>query len=167
MYMKNRKLLIAISLVVFGLLASCSDKKNKSPLGDMMELKPVQKSHVWYYFSDMNFYTVDLPQHSPMVSEKAWTEVVRITSASTSPDPSVAYALVNRLGMLVLDEKGPELHTDASIFTGVTADSLVFSNKSPLFYLYRSSFFNNSCICCSYSFNFTAICFVFFKLFTF
>ena len=142
MYMKNRKLLIAISLVVFGLLASCNGKKNKSPLGDMMELKPVQKSHVWYYFSDTNFFTVDLPQHSPVVSERAWTEVVRIASASTSPDPNLAYALVNRLGMLVLDEKGPELHTDASIFSGVTADSLVFSDKSPLFYLYRSSFFN-------------------------
>lgn len=141
MYMKNKNW-VAVLITLGLLFTSCSDKKNKSPLGDMMELKPVQKSHVWYYFTDMNFFTVDLPQHSPMVSEKAWTEVVRITSASTSPDPSIGYALVNRLGMLVLDENGPELHTDASIFSGVTADSLVFSNKSPLFYLYRSSFFN-------------------------
>ena len=139
--MKNRNWVAF--LITLGLLfASCSDKKNKSPLGDMMELKPVEKSHVWYYFTDTNFQTVDLPQHSPVVTEKAWTEVVRITSASTSPDPDVAYALVNRLGMLSFDGNGPELHTDASIFSGVTADSLVFSNKSPLFYLYRSSFFN-------------------------
>ncbi|MBP5359692.1 MAG: hypothetical protein J6Y69_11000 [Treponema sp.] len=142
--MKNKNLAIVLFslLAMVGLLGSCNGKKSKSPLGDMMELKPVQKSHVWYYFSDTNFHTVDLPQHSPYVAEKAWTEVVRITSASTSPDPSTGYALVNRLGMLTLDDNGPELHTDASIFSGVTADSLVFSNKSPLFYLYRSSFFN-------------------------
>ena len=144
MGMKNKNSAIVLfSLLIFvGLFSSCNGKKSKSPLGDMMELKPVQKSHVWYYFSDTNFHTVDLPQHSPYVVEKAWTEVVRITSASTSPDPSIGYALVNRLGMLTLDEDGPTLHTDASIFTGVTADSLVFSNKTPLFYLYRSSFFN-------------------------
>jgi hypothetical protein len=44
--------------------------------------------------------------------------------------------------MLTLDDSGPTLHTDASIFTGVTADSLVFSSQTPLFYLYRSSFVN-------------------------
>ncbi|MBQ5385370.1 MAG: hypothetical protein IIU46_13100, partial [Treponema sp.] len=53
-----------------------------------------------------------------------------------------AYALVNRLGMLTFTENNVDLHTDASIFSGVTADSIVFCEGNPVFYLYRSSFFN-------------------------
>lgn len=142
------------SLFVFcvgAIFVSCSKKggdagtaSSEQSLGDALELKAVQKNHQWYYFTENSFEKCELPQNSPETSELPWTETVRLTSAGTVPhgDSSTAYALVNRLGMLTFTENGIDLHTDASIFSGVTADSIVFCEGNPVFYLYRSSFFN-------------------------
>ncbi|HAK68980.1 MAG TPA: hypothetical protein DCM57_04875 [Treponema sp.] len=139
----KKALLISLSCIA---LAGCSKKENDtppSPAEDLVELKPVQKNHVWYYFNGSDFAQTDLPQHTPEVMERPWTESTRIASAASAPTgESKAYALVNRLGMLSFNGNEVKLHTDASIFSGVTADSLVFSEGKPVFYLYRSSFFN-------------------------
>ena len=121
-----------------------ADASGEQSLGDALELKTVQKNHQWYYFTESSFEKCDLPQNVPQVSELPWTETVRLASAGTVPhgDSSTAYALVNRLGMLTFTEDSVDLHTDASIFSGVTADSIVFCEGNPVFYLYRSSFFN-------------------------
>ena len=144
------------SLFVFcvgAIFVSCSKKggnagtaSSEQSLGDALELKAVQKNHQWYYFTENSFEKCELPQNSPETSELPWTETVRLTSAGTVPhgDSSTAYALVNRLGMLTFTENGIDLHTDASIFSGVTADSIVFCEGNPVFYLYRSSFFNTT-----------------------
>lgn len=130
------------------LLISCNEKQvSKSEgksLGDSLELKTVQKNHQWYYFTETSFEKCDLPQDTPESMELPWTETVRFASAGTVPygDGSTAYALINRLGMLTFTEDSIILHSDASIFSGVTADSLVFCEGKPIFYLYRSSFFN-------------------------
>lgn len=130
---------------------SCSKKQNsqeetraEQSLGESLDLKTIKKNHQWYYFTETSFEKCDLPQNTPETMELPWTETVRLASAGTVPhgDSSTAYALVNRLGMLTFKDDSIELHTDASIFSGVTADSIVFCDGNPVFYLYRSSFFN-------------------------
>ena len=141
---------LAATFLIF--FTSCTQKTQEaeaasSPLGDFVEISSVQKNHCWYYFTENSFAKTDLPQNTPEVHEKPWTESVRIASAGAVPantksDSNEAYALVNRLGMLVFSGDSISICTDASIFSGVTADSMVFSEESPVFYLYRSSFFN-------------------------
>ena len=147
--MKRKQIFATVILVSAGLvlpLTSCSrSKKNRRALP---ELTPAQKNHVWYYFTDTSFSTIDLPQHAPEALEKPWTEAVRISSAGSVPSldgasyPYQAYALVNHAGILALKKDGMEFFSDASIFAGETADSLVFSKSVPVFYFYKSTFFN-------------------------
>lgn len=153
--LRNGHLIFIGSILTAALLISfpsCAKKNQKvkaenSMPGDFVEISPVQKNHVWYYFTENSFVKSDLPQNSPEVHERPWTESVRIASSGAVPvsqksDSNEAYALVNRLGMLVFSGQSISLCTDASIFSGVTADSMVFSDESPVFYLYRSAFFN-------------------------
>ena len=136
------------------LLCSCSKKEQNNSeslnnLGNIEQIDKNQKNHTWYYFTDNSFEEVNLPQNAPKVLEKPWTEAVRISSAAVLPQQYEesfskygAYAVVNRLGLLGFTQDGAELFTDASIFNQNSADSLVFSGDSPVFYLYRSTFFN-------------------------
>ena len=138
-------------ILVGTVLVSCNKKTEPADeaaggqsIGEALSIKPVQKNHQWYYFTETSFERCELPQDTPQTMELPWTETVRLASAGTVPhgDSSTAYALVNRLGMLTFTENNVDLHTDASIFSGVTADSIVFCEGNPVFYLYRSSFFN-------------------------
>ena len=128
----------------FIFLFSCA-KKNKTATTEL----PTVKIHNWYYFSNEGFQKIDLPQNAPEVYEKPWTESVRITSAASLVDLEnktsefSAYALVNKKGLLCFNNDKIELYCDNSIFLPDTADSLVFSDGKPVFYLYRSTFFNS------------------------
>ena len=119
-------------------------------ISDLQQVSFVKKSHKWYYLSQDGFNEVDLPQHAPQVMEQPWTEAVRIASAASLPADFAegaayqAYALVNRLGLLAFSGEDIKLFTDSSYFSSLTADSLVFSDGQPVFYLYKSSFFNSS-----------------------
>lgn len=133
-------MLIAANLIF---LFSCAEK-NKIAKTEL----PTVKIHNWYYFSNEGFQKIDLPQNAPEVLEKPWTESVRITSAASlvnlNENPKFsAYALVNKKGLLCFNDEKIELYCDSSIFQPDTADSLVFSDGKPVFYLYRSSFFNS------------------------
>lgn len=125
------------------LLTGCSKKVNPN---DIQELDTQTVTHAWYYLTGYSIEKTDLPQHSPSVFLKPWTEAVRISNAASVPGISTAeysaYAIVNKTGILALKEKGPELFCDNSIFLNETADGLVFSEGRPVFYLYRSTFFN-------------------------
>ena len=137
-----------LALLVLGtaFLVSCRGKGAVEKV--LPEIKSTQKNHLWYCFDENGFVQTEGPQLSPQVLEKPWTEAVRISSAASAPvtldGKDRGYALVNRLGMLMFTEKGIQLQKDTSIFSGVTADSMVFSNDRPVFYLYRSSFFNKA-----------------------
>lgn len=148
---KSRFFKSLVIVCAAALLVSCNKNQKtedtefiEKSLGDALDLKAVQKNHQWYYFTETSFEKCDLPQNTPEVMETPWTETVRLASAGTVPygDSSEAYGLVNRLGMLTFSQDSVDLHTDASIFSGVTADSVVFCEGNPVFYLYRSSFFN-------------------------
>lgn len=130
---------------------SCTKKaeKSKNPL-ENSDL-PVVKDHDWYYFDESGFKKIDLPQNTPEVFQKPWTESVRISSASSAVSssdgkkiPFQAFALVNKKGLLCFSDDQIQLFQDDSIFSAETAGSLVFSGGIPVFYFYRSSFFSDS-----------------------
>ena len=138
-----RRTLIFILASIF-LVTSCS---KKSAFDDIKELDSTKENHTWYYFTENSFKEIDLPQNAPKALEKPWTESIRISSMASVPDSSNSYeynafAVVNRLGILAISSDTATLFSDASIFPSDTADSLVFSNGTPVFYLFRSTFFN-------------------------
>lgn len=143
---------IIASLSISFIVSGC--EKKALPLilpGDenVQDISEKQRSHSWYYFTENSFVAVDLPQNAPLLLEKPWTEAVRISSAANVPSKQYArsmdtdaYAVVNRLGVLAMNGNDVRLYQDKSIFTGETADQIVFSGDTPVFYLYRSTFFN-------------------------
>ncbi len=144
---------MAAVLALSTAFSSCGkDKKDeaRNEISDLQQVSFVKKSHKWFYLSPDGFNEVDLPQHAPQVMEQPWTEAIRIASAASIPTDAAeggdfqAYALVNRLGLLAFSNDTIKLFTDASYFSKLTSDSLVFSGGLPVFYLYKSSFFNSS-----------------------
>ena len=150
----------AALLAVAGLAASvaavsCENRKKAggaNEISDLQQVSFVKKSHKWFYLSQDGFHETDLPQHAPQVLEQPWTEAIRIASAASLPaafagtdagGSYTAYALVNRLGMLAFSGSDIELFSDTHYFSRLTADSLVFSDGQPVFYLYKSTFFNS------------------------
>lgn len=132
---------IILVLTLF-MLASCKKDDTNVP-----EELPTVKTHTWYAFTDSGFEAVDLPQKSPSVVVRPWTEAVRISSAACAPSASapprfLAYALVNKRGLLCFSPEGIEFYTDSSIFENESADSLLFVDGKPLFSLYQSTFFS-------------------------
>lgn len=144
--MKFSRIVFSFLVLTLFVLGSCHKKDDKNT--ELMELRSVQKSHTWYYFTADGFETCTIPQDAPPVPEKPWTEAVRISSAGSVPVKDAlnsyyeAYAIVNHSGIIAFSDKGPEFFADRSIFSSETADSLVFSKGVPVFYLYRSTFFN-------------------------
>lgn len=144
-----KKSLIVAAL--FGLLfCSCSEKKAQLPVeGSVIS---TVKSHTWYAFTDSGFSKIDLPQKTDRILEKPWTEAVRISSAGSviseksggAKTPYGAYAIVNKKGLLAFSESTIDFYSDNSIFESDTADSLVYSGGMPVFYLFRSTFFNEN-----------------------
>ncbi len=139
----------------------CDKKKEEAakekdlPVTITQQISP--ETHTWYAFTTQGMESVDLPQHANSQLKRAWTEAIRISSMGTCLSPvqglpgsmqesaePPAYALVNRLGMLVLDGGEPKLVKEPSTFTNNTADNLVFYGDIPIFSMYRNSFFNDS-----------------------
>lgn len=146
-------LLISALFCTFFMVSCGNSNKNKSNNEtELPQISSVQKSHKWYYFTRDAIEQIDLPQNAPQIIELPWTEAIRISSAASIPQKYIAnseykaYAVVNRLGMLAFAEDHINVYNDNSIFPSVTADQLVFSGGMPVFYLYRSSFFNDSSI---------------------
>lgn len=140
-------LFLATSLI----FASCAKKTNIILPGENAEdiSSETVKSHQWFCFTENGFEEIDLPQNASGLLKKPWTEAIRISSAANIPSKEYArsgiadaYAIVNRLGVLTLDGGNVRLYQDKSIFSGETADSLVFSGAHPVFCLYRNTFFN-------------------------
>lgn len=141
-----KKLCIFTVLFAF-LISACSKKENTNSLA-LEQDALTEKHHKWYYFAGDDFLPIDSISNVPFQNEKPWTEAVRISSISsalgngrTYPN---AYAIVNRLGLIVFSEMQIKLHKDENIFLDRTADNLFFQNDIPFFSLYKSSFFNTS-----------------------
>ena len=124
---------------------SCSKKGKQKDAEVETTIKEVSRNHKWYYFEDSQVLPVDKPQNVPLKSFVPWTEAVRISSSNNSISPeNTAYALVNRAGVLCFNGNSFLLQKDITLFEDRTAENLVFFNDTPLFSVYKSSFFNNT-----------------------
>ncbi|MCR4734415.1 MAG: hypothetical protein K5829_05380 [Treponema sp.] len=144
----NKKILFLIPILISSfILDACSEKKelvleNKE---ELLEVQPV--NHSWYYFTENDFVQTDKPQNAPFVVKRAWTEAVRISSASClggSDFVNKGFAVVNRLGVLCFENDRVELCVDSFLFKDRSAGNLGFWNDTPIFSVYKSSFFNDT-----------------------
>ncbi len=129
---------------------SCKDKNHKAAkvsenaAKTPQEIQEVSADHQWYFFNNGSYSTVDLPQHSPILSLKPWTESVRICDGNVSRDGK-GYMLVNRFGVMIFDKaQTPSLIQDYQLFADTTAENLVFEVNVPFFTLAKNSFFNKN-----------------------
>lgn len=133
----------AATLVFLG----CKDKKNDGGSLNSEEIQEVSEKssdHKWYYFSDGSYTETDLPQRSPILSLKPWTESLRICDGNVTSSGK-GLLLVNHFGVLLFDKDGePRLIQDSALFSGTTAGNLVFEDGVPFFTLAKNSFFNKN-----------------------
>lgn len=134
---------IAIIFTIFTIFVSCGKSKAKETKILTPEIK---SNHNWYYFFNDNFYKTEKIALIPAVPFKPWTEAVRISSASvqsTNNSTPNGFAVVNRTGILKFNKNEINLVQDKEIFSNSTAGNLVFYNETPIFSVYKSTFFNN------------------------
>ena len=141
-----------ITAACFTALVLCTGCKKKAESDsdsrtDILEI--TQKGdHSWYYFTQDGFAQTDNPKNVSLSKAQPYTEAVRIAcannAATTTGDSQKAYALVNRLGVLCFEGKNISIAKDISVFQDRTAGNLVFMNDTPVFSVYKSSFFNTS-----------------------
>ena len=146
-YTKAKHLALFLCCVCTALLVSC--KKESAALSEFQATLETTKTHVWYTLTNTGFEQVSSPKDVTDVFMQPWTEVPRIASAAAVPQqqgssPFDAYALVNKRGMLCFKGEEVSFFEDDSLFASDTADALVFSDGKPVFYLYRSTFFNQT-----------------------
>lgn len=151
---KFLKVKIQLFLFVTGLLllclalCACKKKEAKKSSTDIIEVGAKKQDHSWYYFTQDGFAEVSSPRQAPLAGSFPYTEAIRISSANngiTGQDGSVkAYALANRLGVLCFEDDKISIAKDVNIFTNRTASNLVFIDGTPLFSVYKSTFFNDT-----------------------
>lgn len=133
---------IFLALSCFVCLNSC--KKNN--FENQENVTVTKDSFTWYAFTDSDFVKVEKPISAPVVVQKPWTEAVRISDMSSSysvdEKKQVAYAILNRVGLIIFDNEKIELLADSIFFDNKTAGNLVFYKNYPVFLIYTSSFFN-------------------------
>lgn len=141
-----------ITLFTLGLLSftfsSCKKKQEIIEAEKPVSIEVKKGNHTWYYFNNGSFKQVDKIQNAPFQTALPWTEAVRISSANNLNDETEgnvkAFAVVNRLGILTFDNEKVTVSADINLFNDRTAGNLVFLNNTPLFSVYKSSFFNDT-----------------------
>ena len=156
------KTLATVAAALIIMTTGCGKKKaelaqseQELPVTIAEKLSP--ETHKWYAFTSQGMEKVDLPQKANSQLKRAWTEAVRISSMGSTlsavqglpgsmqaTDVPPAYAIVNRLGILVFDGKDVKFVKETSTFANNTADNLVFYGDTPIFSMYRNAFFNDS-----------------------
>ena len=126
---------------------SCSNDKAAPVVTDISDDK---SAHTWFYFAGNDFIQTDRIQNVPPSLRKPWTQAVRISDMSSSmpaeQDDSIpaAYAVVNRLGILKISGENVMLYPDESIFESRCAGNLVFFDGTPIYSVYKNSFFKDA-----------------------
>lgn len=150
--MKSTDKFFAAVFVFSTLLFSCG--KNS---GDAEQIEPIaiekkNSAHKWFALNKDGYIQVDAPQKAPAALQKPWTECIRIScmgqsaektplDVSQSGEPKI-FSLANRLGIIVMSQSGVKVFKDPQFFDERTADKLVFMNGSPIYSVYRNSYFN-------------------------
>ena len=141
---------LSFAILIFfctSLIYSCKKNQPSELNTNSISVEITKKNHAWYYFTNTTFKQIERPQDTPSQPQKPWTESIRISSANNiaeADDDNAAYAVVNRLGILKFDNDAVFLSPDVTIFSDRTAGNLVFVNNTPVFSVYKSSFFNDS-----------------------
>lgn len=141
--MKLSKILFAFAAAT--IFCGCEDKKNsgKNP-EQAVEIEEKSSDHKWYYFSSGSYVETDLPEHSPILSLKPWTESLRICDGNVD-SLGKGILLVNHFGVLLFENSDePKLIQDSALFSTSTAGNLVFENDVPFFTLSKNSLFNKN-----------------------
>lgn len=138
----NAKRITAI-IVFSTIFFSC---KKDEPKFDGQKISETKAKHSWYYFSDGNLKKAEGISSVPQIPFKPWTEATRISDISVqdSKYDSIpkGFAIVNRTGILVFEDDKINLYRDSEIFSNSTQENLVFYDDTPIFSVYRNSFFN-------------------------
>lgn len=147
---------MCIMCIILCLTASCK-RQDALPLpasvahqDDISLQEGAAAAHKWYSFIDGDIRAINLPRLSPPQGKRPWTEAVRVASMcgtdSGGMGEAVAYALVNRLGIIEMDGGDMTLHQDASVFASRTVGPLSFGHDNdhdvPIFSVYRNTLFN-------------------------
>ena len=143
----SSKSLLLILIPLF--LSGCSKKEKQLPAQNAVSVEITKKNHTWFYFDTLSYHKVDKPQHAPAQPVKPWTETIRISSSNNAAegnDDPLAYAIVNRLGVMKFNNEQIFLSPDVTLFNDRTAGNLVFLKNVPVFSVYKSSFFNNTIV---------------------
>ena len=146
--MKNLKIVFLSALIPL-CLTCCKKNSTSIPAQNAVSIEITKKNHAWFYFSNLTFKQIDKPQNTPMQPPKPWTETIRISSANNASEyegNSLAYAVVNRLGILKFNGDEIFLSPDVTLFNNRTAGNLVFMHNIPVFSVYKSSFFNDTIV---------------------
>lgn len=143
--MNKRLIRLFLALTVASaMLISC--KKREEPAPPVSNIIQITKSFEWYAFTSDNFIPINKIQNAPTAIAKPWTECTRVTSMALSAPADEScpkgYALVNRLGVIEFDGRRTNLYADVAMFRGRTASAITLYNNTPVFSLYRSTFFN-------------------------
>ena len=144
--MKTKFLIFNCIFLLSIFFVSCKKESKKLP-DNVPTLEVKVQNHSWYYFTENGFSPVEKPKFAPQCPSVPWTEAVRISSANSvnvKNGETQGYAVVNRLGILSFQNNKFDLSKDISLFSDKTAGNLVFYEDTPLFSVYKSTFFNDS-----------------------
>lgn len=140
--MKKNFFVLFVSLFVSLFFISC-EKKVSEQMIEITQNEDVKKSHhKWFYFTNTGYEQTDKIQNVPQVLFEPWTEAKRISSANCVSN--TAFGIVNRLGVICFENEYFYLSKDENLFSNRTAGNLVFLNETPIFSVYKSSFFNDT-----------------------
>lgn len=141
-----KKIFFATFSIFLFCLIGCSKKQNIQNFENSIEVEIKSKNHTWYAFSENDFYEVSKPQNSKQMPFTPWTEAKRISDSNCSANQENpnAFAIVNRLGILEFQDDKIFLTKDINIFSERTTQNLIFLEDTPIFSVYKSSFFNDS-----------------------
>ena len=106
-----------------------------------------QSNHNWFYFSRNEICEADKIQNVPQTKEFPWTEARRISSANNTVNPESegkAFAIVNRMGIICFEDDKFTFAKDNNLFNDRTAGNIAFLNDTPVYTVYKSSFFNDT-----------------------
>lgn len=142
------KTCLITTLVTSTLFCGCKKKTPQIAVQNAVSVEINKHNHAWYYFTNNSYQLTNRPEISPLVVPRPWTESIRISAANNSAEShgevSKAFAIVNRLGVLSFENEYITLSPDINLFTDRTAGNLVFSHNTPVFSVYKSSFFNDT-----------------------
>jgi hypothetical protein len=141
MYFSKLTRLFCFFIFAFSaVFSSCSKKTSVDELVSLTEeIKTTADNISWYYFTKDSVFKTDSLENTPKTGFKTWQDAVRVTDSFQTENDS--FMLVNKSGILYLNQNEPELITDSSIFKENSAGTFIQCRQIPVFNIYKNNFF--------------------------